>query len=460
MSSLPSMSLSPLDGRYAPAVAPLTEYLSEAGLNRARVEVEVEWIITLTDRGLFGSSALTDAQKESLRALYRDFGADEIGWLAEKEAVIRHDVKAIEYLVRDRLSTLGLDAIAELTHFACTSEDINSASYALTVQRAVERVWLPKLHAVVESLTQLAEEHRDAVMLSRTHGQPATPSTMGKELAVFAWRLQRVAAQISQGEYLAKFSGATGTWSAHLAAEPDVDWPALSRGFIEGLGIGFNELTTQIESHDWQVELYDRVRHAGGILHNLATDVWTYISMGFFAQIPVAGATGSSTMPHKINPIRFENAEANLEIAGGLFGTLASTLVTSRQQRDLTDSTTQRNIGVAFGHSLLALDNLQRGLTEISLSRHVLLADLDANWEVLAEAIQTVVRAEIVAGRSQITDPYALLKDLTRGRRVGAQELAEFVNGLDIGDAAKQRLLALTPAGYAGLADRLVDLLR
>lgn len=460
MSSLPSMSLSPLDGRYAAAVAPLAEYLSEAGLNRARVEVEVEWIITLTDRGLFGSSALSDEQKDSLRSLYRDFGDDDIAWLAEKEAVTRHDVKAIEYLVRDRLSSLGLDAIAELTHFACTSEDINSASYALTVQRAVERVWLPKLRAVIASLTQLAEEHRDAVMLSRTHGQPATPSTMGKELAVFAWRLQRVAGQIEGGEYLAKFSGATGTWSAHLAAEPDVDWPALSRGFIEGLGIGFNELTTQIESHDWQVELYDRVRHAGGILHNLATDVWTYISMGFFAQIPVAGATGSSTMPHKINPIRFENAEANLEISGGLFGTLAQTLVTSRQQRDLTDSTTQRNIGVAFGHSLLALDNLQRGLTEISLSRDVLLADLDANWEVLAEAIQTVVRAEIVAGRSQITDPYALLKDLTRGRRVGAPELAEFVNGLDIGDAAKQRLLALTPAGYAGLADRLVDLLR
>ncbi len=460
MSSLPSMSLSPLDGRYATAVAPLAEYLSEAGLNRARVEVEVEWIITLTDRGLFGSSALSDEQKDSLRSLYRDFGDDDIAWLAEKEAVTRHDVKAIEYLVRDRLSSLGLDAIAELTHFACTSEDINSASYALTVQRAVERVWLPKLRAVIASLTQLAEEHRDAVMLSRTHGQPATPSTMGKELAVFAWRLQRVAGQIEGGEYLAKFSGATGTWSAHLAAEPDVDWPALSRGFIEGLGIGFNELTTQIESHDWQVELYDRVRHAGGILHNLATDVWTYISMGFFAQIPVAGATGSSTMPHKINPIRFENAEANLEISGGLFGTLAQTLVTSRQQRDLTDSTTQRNIGVAFGHSLLALDNLQRGLTEISLSRDVLLADLDANWEVLAEAIQTVVRAEIVAGRSQITDPYALLKDLTRGRRVGAPELAEFVNGLDIGDAAKQRLLALTPAGYAGLADRLVDLLR
>ncbi|MCZ4068695.1 MULTISPECIES: adenylosuccinate lyase [unclassified Microbacterium] len=457
MTSLPPQPLSPLDGRYAAAVGSLADYLSEAGLNRARVEVEVEWIIALTDRSLFGSSPLSDEQKTQLRGLYRDFGQAEIDWLAAKEAVTRHDVKAVEYLVRDRLSALGLDAIAELTHFACTSEDINSASYALTVKRAVENVWLPKLHAVIDALGDLAREHRDAPMLSRTHGQPATPSTMGKEIAVFAWRLARVAKQIEGGEYLAKFSGATGTWSAHLAAEPDVDWPELSRSFIEGLGIDFNVLTTQIESHDWQVELYDRVRHAGGILHNLATDVWTYISLGFFAQIPVAGATGSSTMPHKINPIRFENAEANLEISGGLFSTLAQTLVTSRMQRDLTDSTTQRNIGVAFGHSLLALDNLQRGLTEISLSRDVLLADLDANWEVLAEAIQTVVRAEIAAGRSRITDPYALLKDLTRGRRVGGPELAEFVRGLDIGDAAKERLLALTPAGYAGLADDLVS---
>jgi adenylosuccinate lyase len=328
VTSLPPQPLSPLDGRYFAAVGPLVDHLSEAGLNRARVEVEVEWLIALTDRSLFGSSPLPDADKERLRALYRDFGQTEIDWLAEKEAVTRHDVKAVEYLVRDRLATLGLEQIAELTHFACTSEDINSASYALTVQRAVTDVWLPKLHGVIAALKDLAERHRDAAMLSRTHGQPATPTTMGKELAVFVWRLERVAAQVAASQYLAKFSGATGTWSAHLAAEPDVDWPELSRSFIEGLGIGFNVLTTQIESHDWQVELYDRIRHAGGILHNLATDVWTYISLGYFAQIPVAGATGSSTMPHKINPIRFENAEANLEIAGGLLSTLASTLVT------------------------------------------------------------------------------------------------------------------------------------
>ncbi len=457
MTSLPPQPLSPLDGRYRSAVASLSDYLSEAGLNRARVEVEVEWLIALTDNGLFGSSPISTADQAKLRELYTEFGQAEIDWLAEREAITRHDVKAVEYLVRDRLEHLGLSAIAELTHFACTSEDINSTAYALTVKRAVTRVWLPKLQAVIEKLSALATAHRDAAMLSRTHGQPATPTTMGKEIGVFVWRLQRVARQIESADYLAKFSGATGTWSAHLAAEPDVDWLALTRQFIESLDVGFNPITTQIESHDWQVELYDRVRHAGGILHNLATDIWTYISLGYFAQIPVAGATGSSTMPHKINPIRFENAEANLEIAGGLLGVLAQTLVTSRLQRDLTDSTTQRNIGVAFGHSLLALDNLQRGLGEISLAEDVLLADLDANWEILAEAIQTVVRAEITAGRSQITDPYALLKELTRGRRVGGPELAEFVRGLDIGEAARARLLALTPATYVGLASAIID---
>jgi adenylosuccinate lyase len=455
-SSLPPQPLSPLDGRYRAVVAPLADHLSEAGLNRARVEVEVEWLIALTGRSLFGTSPLADADKNRLRALYRDFGQAEIDWLAEREAVTRHDVKAVEYLVRDRLTALGLDRIAELTHFACTSEDVNSAAYALTVKRAVTEVWLPALEQVIAKLRELAAAHAEAPMLSRTHGQPATPTTMGKELFVFAWRLERVAAQIAGGAFLAKFSGATGTWSAHLAADPDNDWEDTSLVFIEGLGLDFNPVTTQIESHDWQVELYDRARHAGGILHNLATDVWTYISLGYFSQIPVAGATGSSTMPHKINPIRFENAEANLEIAGGLFATLSQTLVTSRLQRDLTDSTTQRNIGVAFGHSLLAIDNLRRGLGEIALAQDVLDADLDANWEVLGEAIQTVVRAEVVAGRSSIADPYALLKELTRGRRVGQQELAEFIGGLEIGDAAKQRLLALTPARYTGRAAAVV----
>jgi adenylosuccinate lyase len=279
---------------------------------------------------------------------------------------------------------------------------------------------------------------------------------MGKEFAVYVYRLRRILAQIEATEYLAKFSGATGTFSAHLVAAPDADWLALSREFVAGLGLTHNPLTTQIESHDWQAELYGKVSHANRVLHNIATDIWTYISLGYFRQIPQAGATGSSTMPHKINPIRFENAEANLELSSAVLDSLAATLVTSRLQRDLTDSTTQRNIGVGFGHSLLALDNIRRGLGEIALDRDALLADLDTNWEVLGEAIQTVIRAEVVAGRSTISDPYALLKELTRGKRITGDDLIAFVEKLDIGADAKSRLLALTPATYIGVAESLV----
>lgn len=459
MTPLPPQPLSPLDGRYRAAVTDLGEHLSEAGLNRARVAVEVEWLLYLTSHGIFGSQPLTVAETESLRQLVDDFGQAEIDRLAEFEATTRHDVKAVEYLVRERLSELGLDRIAELTHFACTSEDINNLSYAITVKDAVQNVWLPTYRGVIQTLRELAEKHRDAPMLSHTHGQPATPSTMGRELAVTVYRLERILVQIDASEYLGKFSGATGDFAAHVVADPDADWPRISREFVESLGLTWNPLTTQIESHDWQAELYSRIAHAGRVLHNLATDVWTYISMGYFRQIPQEGATGSSTMPHKVNPIRFENAEANLEISAALLESLASTLVTSRLQRDLTDSTTQRNIGVALGHSLLALDNIGRGLREIDLNTAALLADLDSNWEVLGEAIQTVIRAEVTAGRSQISDPYALLKELTRGKRIGHAELAEFVSGLDIGDDAKHRLLALTPDRYIGLAASQVDAL-
>jgi adenylosuccinate lyase len=457
MTALPAQPLSPLDGRYQAAVSDLGEYLSEAGLNRARVQVEVEWLLYLTSHSMFGSSPLTAEQTESLRGLYLEFGQADIDWLAEKEAVTRHDVKAVEYLVRDRLASLGLDSIAELTHFACTSEDINNLSYALTVAAAVQEVWLPKLDVVIGLLRSLAVEHRSDAMLARTHGQPATPTTMGRELAVVAWRLQRIATQVNGTEYLGKFSGATGTFAAHVIADPSADWTRISQEFVESLGLTWNPLTTQIESHDWQAELYNRVSHANRVLHNLATDIWTYISMGYFRQIPQAGATGSSTMPHKINPIRFENAEANLELSSAVLDSLAATLVTSRLQRDLTDSTTQRNIGVGFGHSLLALDNLARGLGEIDLDRAALAADLDSNWEILGEAIQTVIRAEVVAGRSSISDPYAMLKELTRGKRIGRDDLVAFVEKLDIGDDAKGRLLELTPATYVGLSDELVD---
>ncbi len=457
MTALPPQPLSPLDGRYRSAVVGLGDYLSEAGLNRARVQVEVEWLIYLTGHRMFGSSPLSSEQVSSLRALSAEFGQAEIDRLAELEATTKHDVKAVEYLVRERLHALGLDHIAELTHFAATSEDINNLSYALTVSAAIHQVWLPAFRGVIAELRAQALEYRDDAMLARTHGQPATPTTMGKELAVFAYRLERVEQQINGTEFLGKFSGATGTFAAHLVADPDVDWQQVSFEFVTGLGLDWNPLTTQIESHDWQAELYNRVSHANRILHNLTTDIWTYISLGYFRQVPEPGATGSSTMPHKVNPIRFENAEANLELSSALLDSLAATLVTSRLQRDLTDSTTQRNIGVALGHSLLALDNIQRGLGQIDLDRELLAADLDANWEILGEAIQTVIRAEVSAGRSSIEDPYALLKELTRGKRIGRDDLVEFVERLDIGDAAKARLLELTPAAYVGLASKLVD---
>ncbi|WP_314146139.1 adenylosuccinate lyase [uncultured Leifsonia sp.] len=457
MTALPPQPLSPLDGRYRPAVIGLGDHLSEAGLNRARVQVEVEWLIYLTGHRMFGSSPLSDEQVRQLRALVDDFGQPEIDRLAELEATTKHDVKAVEYLVRERLHALGLDSIAELTHFAATSEDINNLSYALTVSAAVNEVWLPKYRAVIAELRSQANQYRDAAMLARTHGQPATPTTMGKELAVFAHRLERIRKQIDATEYLGKFSGATGTFAAHLVAEPEADWPAISEEFVSSLGLTWNPLTTQIESHDWQAELYARISHANRVLHNLCTDIWTYISLGYFRQTPEPGATGSSTMPHKVNPIRFENAEANLELSSAILDSLAATLVTSRMQRDLTDSSAQRNIGVGLGHSVLALDNIQRGLGQISLDQDALDADLDANWEVLAEAIQTVIRAEVTAGRSSISDPYALLKELTRGKRVDHEALTAFVGGLEIGQAAKNRLLALTPAGYVGLASQLVD---
>jgi adenylosuccinate lyase len=459
MSPLPPQPISPLDGRYRAAVQGLGEHLSEAGLNRARVHVEVEWLVTLTDRRMFGSQPLEAEQARALRAFASDFGQREIDELAALEATTRHDVKAVEYLVRAKLTELGLNGIAELTHFACTSEDINNLAYALTIRAAVHEVWLPRLRDVVAGLRSIAFDERSTPMLAHTHGQPATPTTVGKEFAVFVARLERGIARIEAVEVLGKFSGATGTFAAHVAADPQADWPAISREFVTSLGLSWNPLTTQIEPHDWQAELFSAISHVNRILHNLCTDVWTYISMGYISQIPQAGATGSSTMPHKINPIRFENAEANLELSSALLDSLAATLVTSRLQRDLTDSTTQRNIGVGLGHSLLALDNLARGLGEIAIDQAALAADLDTNWEVLGEAIQTVIRAEVTAGRSSIADPYALLKELTRGHRTGAAELREFVQKLDIGEAAKARLLELTPARYIGLAPELVALL-
>ena len=459
MSPLGHQPLSPLDGRYREATEALGEYFSEAALNRARVRVEIEWLIALCAEGVAGTTALPAKTVAALRAVVEDFGPGDIEKIAAFEAVTRHDVKAVEYYVRDVLVDHGLESLSELVHFGCTSEDINNVSYALVTRDAVAHVWLPAFDAVAARITELARTWRDAPMLAKTHGQPATPTTFGKELAVFSGRLSRVRNRIAQVPYLAKFSGATGTFSAHVVAEPGINWPIVSKNFVEGLGLTWNPLTTQIESHDGAAELFTAISHANRILHNLATDVWTYISVGYLTQIPEPGATGSSTMPHKINPIRFENAEANLEISSSLLDGLAATLVTTRLQRDLTDSSSQRNIGVGFGHSLLALTNLQKGLHEISLNEEALIADLQSNWEVLAEAIQTVMRAEIARGNSHESDPYAIVKELTRGQAVDAEALSSFVRGLDISEAAKKSLEGLTPQHYVGLASALVDYL-
>ena len=458
----PPIALGALDGRYRATVAPLVDHLSEAALNRQRVHVEVEWLIHQTSNQVVpGVRRLTDDEIAALRAVVDDFGPDEVGELAEIERVTVHDVKAVEYFLKERLTAIAPadqdSGLAELIHFGCTSEDINNLSYALMVQGAVEQVWLPRAQALVAQVSELARALKDVPLLAHTHGQPATPTTMGKELAVLAHRLGRQLRRIERQEYLGKFNGATGTYGAHALALPDVDWPAVSRAFVEGLGLTWNPLTTQIESHDWQAELYADVARFNRILHNLCTDVWTYISMGYFAQVRGQGTVGSSTMPHKVNPIRFENAEANLEVSNALLDVLSGTLVQSRLQRDLTDSSMQRNIGSAFGHSVLALDNVARGLAGLDAVPERMAADLEANWEVLGEPIQSAMRALGAQGVPGMGEPYERLKELTRGRRIDGDDLREFVRGLGLPADVEARFVALTPQTYTALASRLVD---
>ena len=462
----PPIALGPLDGRYRPVVAPLVDHLSEAALNRARIAVEVEWVLHLAVHGVVpGAPALADDEAAYLRAIVDDFGAAQIAELAQIEATTVHDVKAVEYFVKRRLAAAPtalrpdtvLPGVSELVHFALTSEDVNNLAYALTIRSAIREVWAPAATALTDEVAALAREHRARPMLALTHGQPATPTTLGKELAVLAHRLRRQLHRIAGDEFLGKLNGATGTYGAHTAAVPGADWQQVSRTFVEHLGLVWNPLTTQIESHDWQAELYGDVARFNRVLHNLATDVWSYISRGVFTQIPVPGATGSSTMPHKVNPIRFENAEANLEISSALLDTLAATLVTSRLQRDLTDSSTQRNVGPALGHSLLAIDNVRRGLARLSVDGALLARELDDNWEVLAEPVQSAMRAAAVAGVVGMENPYERLKELTRGHRLTAADMRAFVADLNLPDELAARLAALTPATYTGLADRLVD---
>lgn len=447
----PLNALSPLDGRYAAKVAALRPLWSEAGFLRHRVRVEVEWLITLSDAGLAELPAFDEATRARLRAIVTDFGDDDARAIKAHEARTNHDVKAVEYYLKDKVGALpGLQAATEFIHFGCTSEDINNVSHALMLRAARDEVLLPQVDRIIEGLRAMAHRYASLPMLSRTHGQTASPTTLGKELANVVARLAHARERAAAVSLTAKMNGAVGNYNAHLIAAPEVDWPALSRRLIEGeLGLEFNPLTIQIEPHDRMADLFHALIGIDTILIDLARDVWGYISLGYFRQKLAAGEVGSSTMPHKVNPIDFENAEGNLGLANALYGHLAQKLPISRWQRDLTDSTVLRNVGVAFGYSLLACESFLRGLGKLEVDEKRIAADLDRSWEVLAEAVQTVMR------RHGVDEPYEKLKALTRGAVIDQAAIRGFVEGLELPAEAKARLLALTPGDYIGLAATL-----
>ena len=444
-------ALSPLDGRYAGKAAALRPIFSESGLMHRRVLVELRWLLALADEPKIAEvPALSAAARAALLAIGDGFCEADGERIKAIERTTNHDVKAVEYFIKEKVAgNAELAAVKEFIHFACTSEDINNLAYALMLRDARDGVLLPAIDAVAATLRALAHEHAALPMLSRTHGQTASPTTLGKEIANVVARLERQRRQIAAVELTGKINGAVGNYNAHVAAYPEVDWPAFSRRFVESLGLVFNPYTTQIEPHDCIAEIGDATRRANIILIDFARDVWGYISLGYFRQQLKAGEVGSSTMPHKVNPIDFENAEGNFGLANALFEHFSAKLPISRWQRDLTDSTVLRALGTAFGHTQVALDALARGLGKLNANPERLAADLDASWEVLAEAVQTVMR------RHGLPEPYEQLKALTRGHGITRQALREFVAGLDLPADAKQRLLALTPAGYTGLAETL-----
>ncbi|MEF8767449.1 adenylosuccinate lyase [Candidatus Accumulibacter contiguus] len=451
MSLFSLTSLSPLDGRYAGRLDALRPQFSEYGLIRRRLQVELEWLKALAAEPHFAEiPAFSQRTLAELAALLADFGPQQAAEVKEIEAVTNHDVKALEYWIRKRLANnTEVMRVAEFIHFACTSEDINNLAHALMLQAARDETMLPTLDRAIARLRELAHELADLPMMSRTHGQPATPTTLGKEMANAAYRLGRSRSAIAGVQLLGKINGAVGNYNAHLAAYPDFDWENFARTFVESLGLEFNPYTIQIEPHDTLAELFDAFARANLILIDLNRDVWGYISLGFFKQKLKAGEIGSSTMPHKVNPIDFENSEGNLGLANAVLRHLAEKLPVSRWQRDLTDSTVLRNMGVALGHTLLAYDSLLRGLNKLEADPACLHADLDANWELLAEPVQTVMR------RHGVVNPYEKLKELTRGKRVSREDMQRFVESLAIPEAAKAALLELTPWGYTGMAAKL-----
>jgi adenylosuccinate lyase len=451
MSDAQLLALSPLDGRYAGKVDDLRPIFSEYGLIRARVKVEVEWLLALAaEPAIVELPPFSDAAARRLRALADGLSVADAARVKAIERTTNHDVKAVEYFIKERLQDDSeLAAAMEFVHFACTSEDINNLSYALMLGEARQRVLLPRLDALIQTLRAMAHEHAALPMLSRTHGQTASPTTVGKELANVVARLQRQGELLAAAQMPGKINGAVGNYNAHVAAYPDLDWTAFSQRFVESLGLDWQAYTTQIEPHDGIAEICDAQKRIDTICVDLCRDIWGYISVGYFRQAVKAGEVGSSTMPHKVNPIDFENAEGNFGIANALFEHFAAKLPISRWQRDLTDSTVLRALGTAFGHALIGYDALMRGLGKLSANPERLAADLDASWEVLAEAVQTVMR------RHGLPNPYEQLKALTRGHGIDAAAMRDFIAGLDLPADAKQRLLEMTPGSYTGLAERL-----
>jgi len=447
-------AISPIDGRYASKVRELTNCFSEFALIRNRVRIEILWLMALCkEEKISECRSLTSEEEAYLKKIVEEFSPQEAEKVKQIERVTNHDVKAVEYYLKDKIANTALESLSEFIHFACTSEDINNLSHALMLKDGLD-VLLPVQHEIIEALKSLARAWKSVPMLARTHGQPASPTTMGKELAVFADRLSRQNKKIAQIELLGKINGAVGNYNAHLAAYPEVDWILLARQIVENeLGLKLNIFTTQIEPHDYMAELFDAISRFNTILLDLDRDIWTYISMGYFGQKTVKGEVGSSTMPHKVNPIDFENSEGNIGLANAIFRHLAEKLPVSRLQRDLSDSTVLRNMGVGFGYSLIAYKSTLKGLGKLQLNEHILARDLENAWEVLAEPIQTVMR------KAGIEKPYEKLKELTRGQKITKEDIRRFIETLELNDKDKKRLLDLTPSKYTGMAEAIVDML-
>ncbi len=447
------MAVTPIDGRYRARTRALAGYFSEFALIRYRVRVEIEWLIALAENPATEEFTLAAGAPIRLRALYDNFTLADARRVKDLERTTNHDVKAIEYFLAEKIAATGIDAPPGMIHFACTSEDISNLAYALILKEFSERELAPALDSIIATLGTMARRWSGVAMVARTHGQLATPTTMGKELAVFAARLERQRGALGRQEFLGKFNGAVGNFNAHQAAVPEVDWIECSRRFVESMGLVWNPLTTQIESHDFIAELLDLTVRIDSILLGFARDMWGYIALGYFGQRTVKGEVGSSVMPHKVNPIDFENCEGNLGLATALFQHLAAKLPVSRWQRDLSDSTAMRALGTAFGHLMVALDALGRGLGRVELNAARIAADLESEgaWEVLAEAVQTVMR------RHGLKDPYEQLKELTRGRAIDRETMRNFIAALELPAEVKERLEKLEPRGYVGLAATLVE---